>query len=103
MSKLYPKSKVKLYPISTGHRVGFIRGDIDESFEDVGHGVIQSSYSVCNFGDWKIPLMYVAKVKFDNKVEWLVWYRHSKKLWSSYGKTRLEAVEGAIRDGWLYA
>jgi len=35
--------------------------------------------------------------------EWYVWYRKTRALWTSFGKTQQKAIDGAIRDGWLYA
>ena len=32
-----------------------------------------------------------------------VWYPNSKKMWTSMGYTFEEAINGAQRDGWLYA
>jgi hypothetical protein len=32
----------------------------------------------------------------------VAWYR-GKKMWSGYGMNIKDAIEGAIKDGWLYA
>lgn len=56
-------------------------------------------YAVKNWDKDGPIFFYVSKCG----KEWLVWYRNSKKLWSSYGKTIKSAIEGAQRDGWMYA
>ncbi len=54
--------------------------------------------------DWK-TVFYIARWKARRKSssEWHVWYRNSKEMWSSYGGTIQEAIDGAQRDGWLHA
>lgn len=55
-------------------------------------------YEVRNFDEKGVVFLCLAR----QQKQWLVWYRNGH-LWSGYGKTQEAAINGAIRDGWMYA
>lgn len=57
-------------------------------------------YAVHNWDKDGHVFMYVGKEKGIR--EYLVWYAKGG-FWTSFGKTIEEAINGAQRDGWLYA
>ena len=76
-----------------------------EHFEDMGGKPISDMYSLCTWGDPELAKMYVQRYRFesDNASQWIVWYRNTKKMFISYGRTRIEALVKAKEDAWLYA
>lgn len=68
--------------------------------EDFGVGAYTSFYIAHNWDAEGIVFFYLAKHE-NGQVH--VWYRTTKKMWTSYGKTFKAAVGGAQKDGWLYA
>lgn len=57
---------------------------------------------VKNWAENGIVFMYLGRGNKDAPREIVVWYRGGQ-FWSSYGKTIQAAIEGAQKDGWLYA
>lgn len=56
--------------------------------------------------NWDIEgrtFMYIGKGDPNAPREIVAWYAKSGALWSGYGKSMKEAIEGAQKDGWLYA
>ena len=66
--------------------------DIPECPDDKYENCYIASNTIVNF-------FFVAKYKGSN--EWHVFYSNGR-LWSSFGKTRKAAIEGAMTNGWLY-
>lgn len=64
-------------------------------------------YTVRNFDMNGKIMFYMAKGynKADKAAqkEVHVWYPKSKEMWNSFGNTFKEAIDGAQKDGWLYA
>lgn len=93
-----------LTKISTGHQVGFVKVERPDHLKKLNCSTEAGPlYAVCDLGNEETPLLYVQKVEFYSDTMWVVWYRNSGKIWSGYRKNRIEAVEDAIKDGWLYA
>ena len=59
-------------------------------------------YEVRNFDKGGVVFMYLAKGHKSAPKQVCVFYR-SGGFWSGYGKTLKEAIDGAQRDGWMYA
>ena len=59
-------------------------------------------YSVRNFNKNGCIFMYLAKGHKQYPKQIVAWYPKGG-FWSSYGETFQTAIEGAQRDGWLYA
>lgn len=59
-------------------------------------------YVVKNWDDNGAVFMYLGKGYAAAPKEVVVWYRNGG-FWSSFGKNIEEAINGAQRDGWLYA
>jgi len=57
-------------------------------------------YAVHNWTEKGTIFMYIGRHK---NGQLHVWYRTSMQMWSSYGKNLKAAIDGAQRDGWLYA
>lgn len=87
---------------NSGHTLHIESVDFDKLPEKVKkfqHIEGNSSYKqVKNFDTDGVVFMYLAK----SKGEWLVWYRGGA-FWSGFGKTIEEAINGAQKDGWMYA
>lgn len=101
----------KLHRVSSGHLLGFTKvEERPEHLESLGCSldIAGPLYAARNFGDG-VVFLYVQKCRLprseyqSGRIEWIVWYRNTGSMWSSFGKTRLEAIEGAILDGWKYA
>lgn len=60
-------------------------------------------YTVKNWDEDGCVFFYMAKGLPTSPKEIVVWYNNSGRMWSGYGKTFKEAIEGAQRDGWMYA
>ena len=111
MRTLSNPSGPKLHRVSSGHLLGFTKvEERPEHLEPLGYGldIAGPLYAARNFGDG-VVFLYVQKCQgttasgYGGKLEWIGWYRNTGSMWSSFGKTRLEAIEGAILDGWKYA
>lgn len=59
-------------------------------------------YVVKNWDAQGVVFMYLAKGHSQAPAQVCVFYR-SGQFWTSYGKTIKAAIEGAQRDGWMYA
>lgn len=59
-------------------------------------------YKVTNEGTDRV-FMYLGKGYETAPREIVAWYPNSKAMWHSFGKTLKDAIEGAVKDGWLYA
>lgn len=65
-------------------------------------------YKVCNWDANGAVFFYMAKgYQRDDGLtapsEYHVWYPRSQSMWGGFGKNQIDAINGAIRDGWLYA
>lgn len=59
-------------------------------------------YVVRNWDADGVTFFYLGKGYEQSPDQIVVWYRNGG-FWSSFGNSIKEAVEGAQRDGWLYA
>lgn len=83
----------------SGHTLALNKIDelpILEHYEPANYS---SCYSVHNRDASGVLFFHVAKHKTG---EWHVWYRGGK-MWTPFGKTLQTAIDGAQKDGWLYA
>lgn len=86
---------------STGHTFCTVKGDTDQ-FATLDHFDPEEYTSLKTVHNWDERghlFFYMAK----HGMQWHVWYPKSERLWSSFGSTQKKAIEGAIKDGWLYA
>lgn len=60
-------------------------------------------YAVRNWNADGVTFMYLGTGWEKAPKEIVVWYAKTGAFWHGYGKTLKEAIEGAQRDGWLYA
>lgn len=60
-------------------------------------------YVVRNTDSEGVPFMYLGKGHSDSPFQIVVWYYNTGSMWASFGVTINGAVNGAIKDGWLYA
>jgi hypothetical protein len=60
-------------------------------------------YEVRNWDKGGVVFMYLGKGHPAGPKEICAWYRATGAMWSGYGKTLVAAVNGAQRDGWMYA
>lgn len=60
-------------------------------------------YVVKNWDRGGVVFMYLGKGHADAPTQVVAWYRESGAFWSGYGKNLKSAIEGAQRDGWMYA
>lgn len=73
--------------------------DLPENVKQFEYIVGKSAYKIIkNWDKDGVVFMYMAK----SRGEWLVWYCGGG-FWSSFGKTIEEAIDGAQKDGWMYA
>src|SRR5258708_38827586 len=92
--------------VQSGHTL-FVK-KIDAGFE--GHpaepGKYTDFYVVKNFSDDGVTFFYLAKgyhngdLKAPREVH--VWYKN-KRMWTGFGSSMKDAIEGAQRDGWMHA
>lgn len=68
--------------------------------EHFANGDYTSFYVAHNWDAKGVVFFHLAKHE-NGQIH--VWYRSTKRMWTSYGKTFQAAVDGAQRDGWLYA
>lgn len=59
-------------------------------------------YVVKNEGTDRV-FLYLATGHAKAKREIVAWYPATRKMWNSFGTTLQSAIDGAVRDGWLYA
>ncbi len=57
-------------------------------------------YIVRNWDENGSVFFYIARC---TDGQYHVWYRNSSAMWTSYGETIQKAIDGAQRDGWMYA
>ena len=50
-----------------------------------------------------VVFMYLGKGNVDAPKEIVAWYSTTGAFWSGFGTTLKSAVEGAMKDGWMYA
>lgn len=60
-------------------------------------------YEVRNFDENGVVFMYLAKGLKESPKEIVAWYPNTGAFWSGFGTSIKKAIEGAQRDGWLYA
>lgn len=60
-------------------------------------------YIVTNWDRDGSVFFYVAQGNPGAEEQICVWYPKNHRMWSSFGKTIAGAIEGAIKDGWMYA
>lgn len=60
-------------------------------------------YVVRNFDVEGVTFMYLAKGDPKAPREIVAWYAKNGAFWSGYGLTFKTAIEGAQKDGWMYA
>lgn len=60
-------------------------------------------YKVQNWDASGVVFMYLGKGHEQAPKQIVAWYRNTGSMWSSFGLTLQEAIEGAQRDGWLSA
>lgn len=60
-------------------------------------------YEVRNFDEEGVVFLYLAKGYKDAPKQIVAWYPRTKAFWSGYGENFKEAIEGAQKDGWMYA
>lgn len=58
---------------------------------------------VKNWTDEGPIFFYLGKGHPEAPRQIVVWYGHSGKMWPSYGTTIQSAIEGAQKDGWMFA
>ena len=79
-------------------------------FEDLPQNIREGDYAkdfkqfwqVKNWDDDGVTFMFLGKGMKNAPKQICVWYRNGG-FWSSYGKTTEEAINGAQKDGWMYA
>lgn len=60
-------------------------------------------YIVKNWDGAGVTFFYIATDHVsDKKNEFVTWYRHGG-FWSGFGSNLTEAINGAQKDGWMYA
>lgn len=60
-------------------------------------------YAVRHVDKNGVVFMYLGTGNPDAKREIVVWHGQTLAFWHSYGETLTAAIEGAQKDGWLYA
>ena len=60
-------------------------------------------YVAKNADDKGCEFFYIARGFVGSPREYHVWYAKTGAFWSCYGKSLQDAIDGAQRDGWLYA
>ncbi len=60
-------------------------------------------YVVKNWDAQGVVFFWIGRGHPSAPKQVVVWYHSSHKMWSSYGLTIKAAIEGAQKDGWLYA
>ena len=60
-------------------------------------------YVVRNWDKDGVVMLYLGKGHAQAPKQIIAWYRNSGAMWSGCGTTLKEAIDGAQRDGWMYA
>lgn len=79
-------------------------------FEDLPDNIKNGGYAkdfkqfwrVKNWDDSGVTFMYLGKGMKNAPKQICVWYSRGN-FWSGYGKTIEDAINGAQKEGWLYA
>lgn len=93
----------KTITAASGHTL-FIK-DIDRSELPEGldgAGEYERFYVVKNWDDSGVVFFYLGKGHKQAPRQIVAWYPGGK-FWASYGNNFQEAIDGAQRDGWMYA
>lgn len=94
----------KTISVASGHTL-FVRSiyksDLPKGMDHVAD--FETFYVVKNFGEEGKTFMYLGKGHRQAPNQIVVWYANGLGFWSSYGKNIKDAIEGAQKDGWLYA
>lgn len=95
---------MKTIKTTSGHTMAIEKttGSIFSSLdlEDFDKENYTSYYRVRNWNKTGVVFFYLARYR---NGEWHVWYRYTSKMWISRGHTIEAAINGAQRDGWMYA
>lgn len=59
-------------------------------------------YVVKNWDDDGVVFMYLGKGYIHSPKQIMAWYPKGE-MWSGFGKTIEQAINGAQKDGWMYA
>lgn len=81
---------------------------IDEDKSGVARSLVNGDkytkfYVVKNWDANGVIFFYMAKGHKDAPGQYVIWYAKTGAFWSGYGSTMKEAIDGAQKDGWLYA
>ncbi len=87
--------KMYVQSITKDEAIQIINNDHMDAF-DTFYIVKNSDNNGCTF-------FVLGKGHIEAPTEICGWYYNSKAMWFGYGKTIETAIEGMIRDGWLYA
>ena len=60
-------------------------------------------YAVRNWDAEGVTFMYLGKGYEKSPNQIVVWYAKSGAFWSGFGASFKTAIEGAQKDGWMYA
>lgn len=94
----------KTFTISTNHTVlvrSVEKTDLPDHLEDSDD--FTKFYVVQNFDENGPVFLYLGKGFDVAPDEICAWYPNSGSMWCSFGTNIKDAVEGAIKDAWLYA
>ena len=96
----------KIVRAQSGHTLHVESISFDELPDVIKNGDYASHYKkfyvVKNWNKSGIVFMYLGKGSNDAPREIVVWYAKGA-FWSSYGYTIEDAINGAQKDGWMYA
>ena len=95
----------KTIQISSGHTIYISQTDREDlpSHLSKETDAYSKFYVVRNWDKDGVVFMYLGKGNKETPNEIVAWYRNTGSFWYGYGCNFKEAVEGAIKDGWLYA
>lgn len=77
------------------------REDLPSNLEETEG--FETFYVVRNWDAEGCVFLYLGKGYKDGPEEICAWYPTTGAFWTSYGNSLKEAIEGAQRDGWMYA
>lgn len=86
----------------TLHVSSIAREDLPENLSDETQEY-SKFYVARNWDANGVEFMYLGKGHKLAPNQVVVWYRSTGKFWSGYGENLTDAIDGAQRDGWLYA
>ena len=89
----------------TGHTLcvtSIAREDLPEHLDETT-SEYTTFYTARNWTNDGPVMLYLGKGHQDAPQQIVAWYRSTGKLWARYGMTLKEAIDGAFRDGYLYA